>query len=176
MNKTFQILHLNARKQSTAQQSLMNDDQLKGFAAIAIAEPYARRLDSGTIITAPMGHANWTKMLPTTQKNSRWPVRSMMWIRKDLESEQIPVQSSDITAALIRVHTRRILIVAVYVQGSEAEALRTAIEHLRSLLRHNSVSAGTPVDVLITGGFNRHDQLWVERISPRIGKEKQARS
>ncbi|XP_044715307.1 reverse transcriptase (RNA-dependent DNA polymerase) domain-containing protein [Hirsutella rhossiliensis] len=79
-------------------QSLMNDEDLKDFAALAISEPHARNID-GKVVTSPMGHHNWTKMIPTCVRDALWPIRSMLWIRSDLEAEQVPVPSADLTAA-----------------------------------------------------------------------------
>ncbi|KAM4055630.1 reverse transcriptase (RNA-dependent DNA polymerase) [Hirsutella rhossiliensis] len=76
----------------------MNDEDLKDFAALAISEPHARNID-GKVVTSPMGHHNWTKMIPTCVRDALWPIRSMLWIRSDLEAEQVPVPSADLTAA-----------------------------------------------------------------------------
>ena len=70
-----------------------------------------------------MGHANWTKVIPTVQREERWAVRSMLWIRKDIEAEQVPVQSADLTAAVLRLPNRLVLVVSVYVKGKNIEAL-----------------------------------------------------
>lgn len=71
----------------------MSDEQLKDCGVLAISELYARIID-GTLVTVPMGHPNWTKMVPTVQRGERWAFRSMLWIRKDIEAEQVPVQIS----------------------------------------------------------------------------------
>ena len=70
----------------------MNDTQLRDFGVLAISEPYARVID-GRVTTVPMGHTNWANMVPSVQYQERWAVRSMLWVRKDIEAEQIPVQS-----------------------------------------------------------------------------------
>ena len=51
----------------------MNDEQLKDFRVLAISEPYAWKMD-GIVVTVPMGHANWTKVIPTVQRKERWAV------------------------------------------------------------------------------------------------------
>ncbi|XP_044717870.1 reverse transcriptase (RNA-dependent DNA polymerase) domain-containing protein [Hirsutella rhossiliensis] len=98
MLESLRILQLNAHKSDVVQQSLMNDEDLKDFAALAISEPHARNID-GKVVTSPMGHHNWTKMIPTCVRDALWPIRSMLWIRSDLEAEQVPVPSADLTAA-----------------------------------------------------------------------------
>lgn len=48
----------------------MSDEQLREYAVLAITEPYVwKRGDR--LITIPTGHANWTKMIPTIQEESR---------------------------------------------------------------------------------------------------------
>ena len=37
-------------------------------------------------------------MMPTAVHDCRWPIRSMLWIRKDLEARQISVDSADTAA------------------------------------------------------------------------------
>ncbi|XP_044720163.1 endonuclease-reverse transcriptase domain-containing protein [Hirsutella rhossiliensis] len=81
MLESLRILQLNAHKSDVVQQSLMNDEDLKDFAALAISEPHARNID-GKVVTSPTGHHNWTKMIPTCVRDGLWPIRSMLWIRK----------------------------------------------------------------------------------------------
>ena len=159
MNRTLQILQLNVRKQQSVQHSLMNDTQLRDFGVLAISEPYARVID-GRVTTVPMGHTNWTKMVPSVQCQERWAFRSMLWVRKDIEAEQIPVQSSDLTAAVLRLPGRSILAVSVYVAGQDEEALLDSTNKLNQLIQETRNRIGTRVDVILAGDFNRHDQLW----------------
>src|SRR5258706_1607965 len=159
MNRTLQVLQLNVRKQPTVQQSLMNDPRLRDFGVLAISEPYSWTTGN-EVITIPMGQAHWTKMIPTVQRRERWAVRSMLWIRKDIEVEQVPVPSSDLTAAVLRLPDRSILVVSVYVEGQDADALRNTTCKLHHLIRESHNKIGTRVDVILAGDFNRHDQLW----------------
>jgi hypothetical protein len=159
MSRTLRILQLNVRKQQTVQHSLMNDAQLRDFGVVAISEPYVRTIDN-TIVTVPLGHANWTRMVPTEQRQGRWAFRSMLWIRRDIEAEQTPVQSPDLTAAVLRLPDRSILAVSVYVEGQDEEALLETVNKLRQLIQEIRNRIGTRVDVMLVGDFNRHDQLW----------------
>src|SRR5690349_17089782 len=88
MSRTLQILQLNVRKQSMVQQSLVNDEQLRDFGVLAITEPHVWK-QGDTLAIVPMGHSNWTRLIPTVQEAGRWAVRSMLWVRKDLEAEQV---------------------------------------------------------------------------------------
>ncbi|XP_044718712.1 endonuclease-reverse transcriptase domain-containing protein [Hirsutella rhossiliensis] len=150
--------NLNAHKSDVVQQSLMNDAGLKDFAVLALSEPYARVID-GEVVTSPMGHHNWTKMIPTCARDGLWPIRSMLWIRSDLEAEQVPVPSADLTAVVLRLE-EEVMVVSVYVQGKNDEALTSAMELLRDLIDRFRDGTGNRTDVVLAGDFNRHDLLW----------------
>ncbi|KAE8551008.1 hypothetical protein EYB25_007240 [Talaromyces marneffei] len=147
-------------------QSLMNDNKIRDYGVIAISEPYTRMIGN-TMITSPMGHSYWTKMIPTERYEGRWPIRSMLWIRSDIEAEQIPVASPDLTAAILQLPDRAVLVVSVYVEGNNKEALISTTRLLHDLVVDIRGRDGIRTDVLIVGDFNRHDQLWGgDQISP----------
>ena len=159
MNRTFRMIQLNVRKQGVVLDSLMNDVEIQDATVLAIQEPQARKI-RGRLLTTPMGHHKWTKMIPSTWREGRWAIRSMLWVNKDVEAEQVPVDSPDMTAAIIRLPDRLVLIVSVYVPGVEVQALKDACEKLRKAVADARQGAGTVVEVVIAGDFNRHDQLW----------------
>ena len=107
-----------------------------------------------------MGYHKWTKMVPSVYREGRWPIRSMLWINKEVEAEQVRIESPDMTAAVVRLPDRLILVVSVYVPGDNARALRETCDHLRKTVREVRRGAGTVVEVVMAGDFNRHDQLW----------------
>ncbi|EED11595.1 conserved hypothetical protein [Talaromyces stipitatus ATCC 10500] len=91
----------------------------------------------------------------------------MLWVRSDIEAEQIPVASPDLTATILQLPDRAVLIVSAYVVENSEEALISTIRLLRSLVADIQGRGGTRTDVLIMGDFNRHDQLWGgDQISP----------
>ncbi|KAL2024729.1 hypothetical protein VTK56DRAFT_6930 [Thermocarpiscus australiensis] len=159
MSRTLRLIQLNVRKQGAVHDSLMNDEEIQDATVLAIQEPQARRIQ-GRLLTTPMGHHGWIKMVPSTWREGRWAVRSMLWVNKDVEAEQIPIQSPDMTAAILRLPDRRVLVVSVYVPREDDEALRDACDNLRKIITEVRRDAGTEVDVVIAGDFNRHDQLW----------------
>ncbi|KYG40017.1 hypothetical protein M433DRAFT_538572 [Acidomyces richmondensis BFW] len=55
-------------------------------------------------------------MTPTSAREGRRAIGSMLWIRRDIESEQLPICLPDITAALLQLPDRSILIASVYVE------------------------------------------------------------
>ncbi|EAQ85551.1 hypothetical protein CHGG_09565 [Chaetomium globosum CBS 148.51] len=129
-------------------------------AVIAIQEPQARRIQ-GRLLTTPMEHHKWTKMIPCTLKEGRWAIRSMLWVNKIVEAEQVAVDSPDITAAVIRLPRERVVLVAsVYVPCGDGEALKDTCENLRRVVAKAKRGVGTTVDIVVAGDFNCHDQLW----------------
>lgn len=152
-------MQLNVRKQGAVHDSLMNDEETQDAVALAIQEPQAGRIQ-GRLLTTPMGHHKWTKMVPSTWREGRWAIRSMLWVNKDVEPEQVRIESPDLTAAVIRLPERRILIASVYVEGGEPSSLDNACDYLRKAITKVRRGSGTVVDIMIMGDFNRHDQLW----------------
>jgi len=118
MSRTFRMIQLNVRKQSAVHDSLMNDEEIQGATVVAVQEPHARRIQ-GRLLTTPMAHYKWTKMVPSSWREGRWPIRSMLWINKEAEAEQVQIESPDMTAAIIRLPERQVLVVSVYVPGED---------------------------------------------------------
>ncbi|KID81061.1 Endonuclease/exonuclease/phosphatase [Metarhizium guizhouense ARSEF 977] len=107
-----------------------------------------------------MGHSNWTRIVPSVANEVGWPIRSMLWVRQDLEPEQIAIVSPDLTAAILHLQDRDVLVVSVYVQCNDVEALSVAVRELDQLVSRFRCGTGKRTDVVIAGDFNRHDVLW----------------
>jgi hypothetical protein len=137
----------------------MNDGQLKDYAALAIQEPPAWK-SGDRLWTVPMKHPRWTRMVPTVWRDGRWGARSMLWVNKDLDAEQIPTPSPDVVAARLRLSGRDILLVSVYVQCYDAEVLLEICQMIDRTICEARSTGGQIVDVIVAGDFNRHDQLW----------------
>src|SRR3977135_3179750 len=80
MSRTFRMIQLNVRKQGEIHDSLMNDEEIRDATVLAIQEPHARRIQ-GRLLTTPLGHHKWTKIVPSSWREGRWPIRSMLWVR-----------------------------------------------------------------------------------------------
>ena len=72
----------------------------------------------------------------------------------------MPIESPDLTAAVIRLPERLIFMASVYIEGGDALALEGACDRLRKTITKVRRDAGTMVKIMIVGDFNRHDQLW----------------
>jgi hypothetical protein len=84
----------------------------------------------------------------------------MLWVNKDVEAEQVPIDSPDLTAAVIRLPGRLIFMASVYVERGDAQALHDTCNSLREAITKVRRDTGTVVEIMIVGDFNRHDQLW----------------
>jgi hypothetical protein len=67
----------------------------------------------------------------------------MLRIRKDIEAEQVPVQSFDLTAAVLRIPDRSILVVSVYVEVQDEEALLDTTSKLHQIIQETRGRIGT---------------------------------
>ena len=162
----LQTLLLNVRKQKEVQLSLLNDVSLRNYGALFITEPHAWPNEEGELVTVPITHANWTKLIPTKRSDERWQIRSMLWVREDLEVEQIPIKSSDLTAAVLHTQDSAILIVSAYVEGGSEEVLNEAVTLIKQAALQTRHKYG-PIELIIAGDFNRHDALWGgDKVSP----------
>jgi hypothetical protein len=131
--RTLRLIQLNVRKQGVVHDSLMNDKEIQDATVLAIQEPKARIIH-GRLLTTPMGHHKWIKMVPSTWREGRWAVRSFLWVNKDVEAEQVPIASPDMTAAILRLPDRRVLVVSVYVPKQDPHALRSTYSDLRKII------------------------------------------
>src|SRR3981189_1726231 len=84
----------------------------------------------------------------------------MLCIRRDLEARQIAVDSADITAAVLRLPDRSILIISVYIPQSDLAALQQMLLLLQQVITSVYCQINTRLDIAIASDFNRHDQLW----------------
>ncbi len=46
-------------------------------------------------------YSKWTKMVPMMWREGLVGVRSMLWVNKELEVEQVPVPSPDVVATMV---------------------------------------------------------------------------
>jgi hypothetical protein len=147
MSRSLRFMQLNVQKRRNVQHSVMNDVTLKEYAALVISELYVLEMD-GKVTTSPMRH------------DGRWAVRSMLWVRRDIEFEQVSAPSADLTVALLRLPDRSVLLASVYVEGANEAALSGTMRLLDDAVSTAQRRGGPRLDVVVAGDFNRHDQLW----------------
>ena len=64
------------------------------------------------------------------------------------------------TAVLLRLPDRVLLVASVYVPCNGAQELEGTMGLLRRMMGEARKREGTRTDVVLAGDFNRHDQLW----------------
>lgn len=154
----MQVLQLNMQKRREVQHSVMNDERLGGYAALLVSELYVFELE-GKVRTSLMGHHCWTAILPSERHSGRWPVRSMLWVRNDIECEQVSVPSADLTVVLLRLPDSPVLLASVYVEGGSGAALEETMRLLDDAVGEAQPYGEPRLDIVVAGDFNRHDQL-----------------
>jgi hypothetical protein len=100
------------------------------------------------------------KMVLSTWREGRWPIQSMLWVNRDVEAEQVPIESPDLIVVIIWLPEWLILMVLVYVLGGDTQALYNTYNYLCKVITEVRQKAGIVVEVIIIGDFNQHDQLW----------------
>ena len=81
----------------------------------------------------------------------------MIWARKDLEIEQLPLNSCNLTAVLVHLPDRSILVVSVYIPGMDPVALQRTLGLLQQLIESVQHRIGTRVDIILASNFNQHN-------------------
>lgn len=167
MPNILKFLQANLGKCPPAQQSLLNDENVKSFGAILVSEPHCPRIE-GKVVVSLIHHRFWEPFYPSVYQGEekRWAFRSMTWVNKTLRARQMRVESSDITAAVVELDSRTILLFSVYVPPIQHD--KDNNEELDSRLRlieeaYRATKRGLPekkLEVFIAGDFNRWDQMW----------------
>ncbi|KAF4962820.1 hypothetical protein FSARC_9103 [Fusarium sarcochroum] len=158
----LQVYQLNVRKNDKVHLSMINGRTLHDYIALAVAEPWACVTDKEAM-TAPNHHSNGAMMIPTKirgPQESRWPIRRVLWIRGVLEAQQMAFPSQDLAGAIVRFPERDVLVVSVYVEGRNEQALDVAMRQLHVAIVHFRNGFRTRTDVILKGDFDHHDMLW----------------
>ena len=78
----------------------------------------------------------------------------------DQQTEQVLIESPDITATIIWFPGWLVLVATVYVLGENTQTLRDTCAHLSKVIADTRREASTVVEMVIDGDFNRYDRLW----------------
>ena len=161
----LRILQANLQKSKTAHQSILNDDNLHLYSLLLLQEPYCHS-QVGTVYMAEANRRHWNLYCPSSISDSRYPYRSVIWANNHLQTTQIVLPSSDITAIQITTPSDFVLVFSVYVPPTSfsqhpdqellhrIEVITTAIRTQRARHPHRDF------EIVIAGDFNRHDVLW----------------
>lgn len=137
---------------------MMNDVTLKDYAALVVSEPYTFEMN-GKILTSPMGHQGWKAVLPSERHDGRRVVRSILWVRRDIECEEVRVPSTDLTVILLRLPDRSVLLGSVHVEDGNVATFDATIDLRTQALQSVRRPTGPHLDIIVAGDFNRHHQL-----------------
>lgn len=100
-------------------------------------------------------------MLPSeANEHGRWPYGCMLWVQRDVPVEQVELASSDLVGAVIRDRHKATLVISIYVEGKNEQALLSALNLIKLALAETKAVYGDSVELLLLGDSNRHDQLW----------------
>lgn len=158
MNSTLWIIQLNVQKQSSVQLSLMNNSGLQYHNTIAVSKHYVWRV-SNKLITTLIKHANWIKLLSTTQSENRWAVRSMLWIHKNVKAEQVLVDFYNLMTAVLYLQEYMMLIVSIYILCNNEQTLIMTMHLINKLINDTRRKALKKLQILLLSNFNCHNQL-----------------
>jgi len=147
----------------------MNDEGLANFDAIAIVEPHIfQDPDTGKPHTGY--YRDWQAVTPTVHRTDghlRHSFRAMIWVNHKLRITRVPVQSYDITAALIHYPEGPKLIIVAYDSNdntnqatTQAEALQEKLQLIDSTIRASRQEHGQDLGLLFYSDMNRHHPLW----------------
>jgi ribonuclease HI/exonuclease III len=166
VEKPFQILQWNVGKKRETQLSLLNDQRTNNFDIILVQEPHKFTPD-GQQYPIVIKHHYWEAVLPskfTPAFNQPYNFRSMIYINKRLQTRQIVIDSSDLTAVLLKHKHDTFLILSVYVQGQQSTSQdTTTLQHTLHLIRqtiHQTRETNPNIQLIIGGDFNRHHEVW----------------
>lgn len=161
MIRQLKILQANHRKMSEAQYALLNDTDIQHHTALLIQEPSCFIGADDITAAPPRNQPTWQQFLPTSRREERYPIRSLIYAKQSAKARQVPVDSPDITAVEMIIDDQPLLLISVYVPciTGKAEQDEEALKHILSKII--AIKRARPNHgAVIAGDFNRHDQLW----------------
>lgn len=117
---------------------------------------------SNKLIITLIEHMNWIKLLLTTQFENRWAVKSMLWIYKNVEAQQVLINFYNLMAAVLYLQEYTVLIVSIYILCNNKQTLIITMHLIDKLINDARRKVLKKLQVLLLSNFNCHDQLWEE--------------
>ena len=169
------IIQWNVGKRRESQLSLLNDMGTKDTDIILLQEPssFTPRQQEDPVVAT---HHYWNSVIPTQliegTRSQRF--RSMIYINKRLPYQQIPIESSDLTAVAIRRGTERFLCVSAYIPYQKnAEQCKRILRRSLAIISRTFKKAqlkNPELQLILGGDFNRHDPAWGKTSDNRMGE------
>jgi Endonuclease-reverse transcriptase len=162
MHKDFKVLLANMRKMNGTQYSTMNDTEFSDYSIMLITEPYLFQNQEGRFAAIPQAHTHWSPTLPDVSTTEERP-RAMIWAHKNIKANPVKTAHGDLAGVVVETNGRTILTIAAYApakSNSDDEELQSRLDQIRSIVTETRRNHNGPVELVIGGDFNRHDQLW----------------
>ena len=157
MIRPLRVLQANLGKRPGVQHSLMNDEALQHHGLLMITEPACFTRDDGRVIAPPSRHLSWEQILPTKiAVGTRFLIRSVVYASAERQARSVPVALPDISAIQFQLDGRLSLAISVYLPPADARVLQITARLIREAVRRHGIGR----ELIVTGDFNRHDQLW----------------
>jgi len=140
----------------------MNDETYKEYGLLMITEPRLVRFDQGEWLITPQQHSTWIPVQPKYEQQEH-RFRAMIWVHKDVQFQELKTGSRDVAAVMIKAGDETILAISVYVEAKTSEEdveLGRAVAKIEGVIQEARRASTETVEILVTGDFNRHDQLW----------------
>jgi len=162
----LKILHLNIGKRKQVQQSLLNDEGLEDFTALATVEPYIYRHPQTNRPTVTP-HRRWQLIQPSTIREDcapRHAFRALIWVNSRHRTTPLEIPSSDTTATVVHFGEKNILVIACYDPNAADRAegerdLAGCLSHLEDVMA-KAQATWNNLETVICSDLNRHHVIW----------------
>jgi hypothetical protein len=167
----LRILYLNVGKSLGVQQSLSNDESLKGFDVMTVVQPYIFQHPQTGAPTISQDR-RWEVSRPKTIRtngNARYAFRAATWVNARYKATQIPADSYDVAAVLLHWKDKRptLLLFACYkaravnIEVVREQDLVAMTQTLEATVRKAQQEARIArLKVLICADSNIYHELW----------------
>lgn len=170
MRGKLHIDQTNMRKWRETTHSFFHDPDFEEASLLLFTEPFAS-LDSENLpVSVPVYHTKWQPFfpshvfLPTAKRVTRALFRSMIWAAKGPKVQQVPVHHPEITAVILSLQDRTILMVSVYIPHSTSASKNEPRLTTRLILIQETYikirESTSNLELVVSGDSNRWDTLW----------------
>lgn len=152
----IRILQINLNKSEKVHLDIINEKVSSKYDIILIQEPYTTKFNA---IRTP---TNFRPVFPSNRLKDDTPIRSVIWINKQLETKNwktIDVQNTNDIMAIQLISTYgKITIFNIYNNCTHSRT-ETILSNFLEYNRH-TIAEGNDTHMIWAGEFNRHHLLW----------------